>query len=292
MGCFLRGRPGALSTSLAWRDLTVKATKEPPWQQTCSPEQDEVHVGHQSVLWRAQAWAVIQTSPTASLCSSDASGLWLEAATVTATFRALPFYHTALTEIHHDKMTVLLVPDKLPVKWVLSKKDPQTKLLFLSQLLVITGLLDSSAWRASLTYCEQGPGEYNYEREHHKVNNHKCFSLIPALPSRATKYLQLQKTPKAHCQAARRRPSRDRKTASSNIYVCRPTFAYNKTTLISWHRVGYFLHAPRCSNAPVPTATTSSSGDSQTSKAISFLGRQRIGISGFFCWPQCTLKTK
>lgn len=159
----------------------------------CSPEQDEVHVGHQSVLWQAQAWAVIQTSPTASLYSSDASGLWLGAATVTATFRALPFYHMALTEIHHDKMTVLLVPDKLSFKWVLSKKDPQTKLPFLSQLLVITGLLDSSAWRAPLTYCEQGPGEYNYEREHHKVNNHKCFSLIPALHSQATKYLQLQK---------------------------------------------------------------------------------------------------
>lgn len=59
---------------------------------------------------------MIQTSPTASLSSSDASGMWLEAATVTVTFRDLPFYHKALTEIHHDKMTVLLIPDKLSFK--------------------------------------------------------------------------------------------------------------------------------------------------------------------------------
>ena len=67
--------------------------------------------------------------------------------------------------------------------------------------------------------------------------------------------------------------------------VTRPTFAYNKTTFIGWHRVGYFLHAPRRSNTPVPTATTSSSGDSQASKAISFLGRQKICISGFLLAP-------
>lgn len=65
----------------------------------------------------------------------------------------------------------------------------------------------------------------------------------------------------------------------------RLTFAYNETTLIGWHCVGYFLHPPRCSNAPVPTATTSSSGDSQISKAISFLGRQKICISFFFLAP-------
>lgn len=67
--------------------------------------------------------------------------------------------------------------------------------------------------------------------------------------------------------------------------VARPTFAYNKATLIGWHRVGYFLHAPRCSNAPVSTATTSSSGDGQAAKAISFLGRQKMCVSGFLSVP-------
>jgi len=63
------------------------------------------------------------------------------------------------------------------------------KLPFLSQLLVITGLPDSSTWRAYLTYCEQGPGEYNDDWEHHKVNNEERFQLTPALHSLATEYL-------------------------------------------------------------------------------------------------------
>lgn len=111
------------------------------------------------------------------------------------------------------------------------------------------------------------------------------------LHSPATKYLQLQKTPKPHCQAARTQPSRDGEIASSNISVTGPTFAYNEAALIGWHRVGYFLHAPRCSNTPVPTATTSSSGDSQTSKAISFLGRPKK-LSVFFLLVPMYIKNK
>lgn len=71
--------------------------------------------------------------------------MWLEAATVITTFRDLPFHHTALTETQHDEMTVLLVPDKLSFKRILYKKNLQMNLPFLSQLLVITSLLDSSA---------------------------------------------------------------------------------------------------------------------------------------------------
>lgn len=87
----------------------------------------------------------------------------LEAATVISTLRDLPFPHAALTEIQHDEMTVLLVHDKQSFKGILRKKDPQMNLPFLSQLLVITSLFDSPALRASLTACEQGPGEYSYE---------------------------------------------------------------------------------------------------------------------------------
>lgn len=164
---FLRGRPDdSLSISLAWRDSMAKAAKGTPWQWTRSSEWEEAR---QPALRQAQA----QASPATSLYSSDTSGMRLEAATVITTFRDLPFYHMALTEIQHDEMTVLLVPDKLFFKRILYKKNPQMNLPFLSQLLVITSLLDSSAWRASLTYCEQGPGEYNYEWEHHKENNHK-----------------------------------------------------------------------------------------------------------------------
>lgn len=165
--CFLRGRPDdSFSISLAWRNSTAKAAKGPPWQWTCLSERDKVH---QPALWQAQ----IQTNPATSLYSSDTSGTLLEAATVITTFRDLPFYHMALTEIQHDEMTVLLVPYKLSFKWILYKKNPQMNLPFLSQLLVTTSLLDSSARRASLTDCEQGPGEYNYEWAHHKENNHK-----------------------------------------------------------------------------------------------------------------------
>lgn len=79
----------------------------------------------------------------------------LEAATVIITLRDLPFPHTALTEIQHDEMTALLVPDKLSFKRILCKKNPQMNLPFLSQLLVITSLFDSPALRASLIACEQ-----------------------------------------------------------------------------------------------------------------------------------------
>lgn len=130
----------------------------------------------------------------------------LEAATVISTLRDLPFPHAALTEIQHDEMTVLLVPDKQSFKGILCKKDPQMNLPFLRQLLVITSLFDSSALRASLTACEQRPGEYSYEWEHHKENYHKHLQLIPMLHSPGTEHLQSQKTPKLHCQAARTRP--------------------------------------------------------------------------------------
>lgn len=104
-----------------------------------------------------------QTNPPTSLHSSHTSGTWLEAATVITTPRDLPFPHTALTEIQHDEMTVLLVPDKPSFKRILCKKNPQMNLPLLSQLLVKTSLFNSSALRASLTACEQGPGEYNGE---------------------------------------------------------------------------------------------------------------------------------
>lgn len=137
------------------------------------------------------------------LHSSHTSGTGLEAATVIITLRDLPFPHTALTEIQHDEMTALLVPDKLSFKRILCKKNPQMNLPFLSQLLVITSLFDSPALRASLTACEQVLGEQSYEREHHKENNHKHLQLIAMLHSPCIKHLQSQKTPKLHCQAAR-----------------------------------------------------------------------------------------
>lgn len=66
----------------------------------------------QPALWQAQT----QADPATSLYSSNASGMWLEAATVITTLRDLPFYAMALTEIQHDKMTLLLAPDKLSFK--------------------------------------------------------------------------------------------------------------------------------------------------------------------------------
>lgn len=112
------------------------------------------------------------------------------------------------------------------------------------------------------------------------------------LHSPATKYLQLQKTPKPHTVRQQECDHPKGKRLQALVFsVTRPTFAYNKTTLIGWHCVGYFLHAPRCSNTPVPTATTSSSGNSQASKAISFLGRQKICISVFSLAPM-HVKTK
>lgn len=144
-----------------------------------------------------------QRNPPTSLHSLHTSCTGLEAAAVITALRALPFPHTALTEIQHDEMTVLLVPDKLSFKRIHCKKNPQMNLPFLSQLLVITSLFDSSALRASLTAREQGLGEYSYEWEHHKENNHKHLELIPTLHSPGTEHLQSQKTPKLHCQATR-----------------------------------------------------------------------------------------
>lgn len=162
-GCFwfLRARARWLLVHL----LSTQRLKSKGTAANTSSERDAVQP--------APCQAQPRTTPAASLYSSDTSGTWLEAATVITTFRDLPFHHTALTEIQHDEMTVPLVPDKLFFKRILYKKNLQMNLPFLSQLLVITSLLDSSAWRASLTYCEQGPGEYNYEQEHHKENNDK-----------------------------------------------------------------------------------------------------------------------
>lgn len=80
-----------------------------------SSEQDEVHIRQGTRLF----WPCYVDKPVPLLYSSHNSGSWLEAATVTATFRDLPFYHTALREIQRVKMTVLLVPDKLPFKCIL-----------------------------------------------------------------------------------------------------------------------------------------------------------------------------
>lgn len=209
----------------------------------------------------------------------------MEAATVITTLRDLPFPHTALTEIQHDEMTVLLVPDKLSFKQILRKKNPQMNLPLLSQLLVKTSLFDSSALRASLTACEQGPGEYNGEWEHHKENNHECLQLIPMLHSLGTKHLQPRKTPRFTVRQQEHDHPEIGGLQAVVFGVTKPTFAYNKATLVSWNSVGDFLHAPRRSNTPVPTATTSSSGNSQASKAISFLRRQNMCITVFMLAP-------
>lgn len=216
-----------ITTGLScWRGWLLIPHLSRAWTDPLAKQPRGLHGREHSAKWHKVLQAAVpgqvpaqrHTNPPTSLHSSHTAGTWLEAATVISTLRDLPFPHTALTEIQHDEMTALLVPDKLSFKRTLCKRNPQMNQPFLSQLLVITSLFDSSALRASLTACEQGPGEYNYEWEHHKENNHKSLQLIPMLHSPGTKHLQTQKIPKLHCQAARTRPSWERRIASCGIW--------------------------------------------------------------------------